>query len=183
MRTKTNFLLTVLFLLSAFAAHATSKQWLHLYVEDANKDETVKVNIPLSLVEAMVPLVEQKGIKDGKIKLNQKEVNVKDLRNVWRELREQGDNEYVSIEKPDMRLRIYTEGDFLYVKPEETSKSQVDIKMPLSVVDAMLSGDGDELNLMAAIRALQDSGVREIVTVRDRDKTLMVWIDESNRGK
>ena len=183
MRNKRTLLPVFLLVLSVGLAQAASKQWLHLYVEDSNKDETVRINIPLSLVEAMLPLVEQKGIKDGKIHLNQRDIKVKDLRNVWRELRVQGDSEYVSIENPETKLRVYTQGDYLYVTPEETSKSKVDVKMPLSVVDAMLSGEGDELNLMAAVRALQDSGVRDIITVKDHKTTLFVWIDNSNKGR
>ncbi|HEY4492763.1 MAG TPA: hypothetical protein VJ521_07210 [Acidobacteriota bacterium] len=180
----TKSILFVLFLALAVAtAQAESKQWLHLHAEDSHKNETVKINIPLTLVEAMLPLVEQKGVKDGKIRLNEKDINVRDLRKVWNQLREEGDMEYASIQNRDTSLRIFTKGEFFYVEPDADSRKQVEMKIPLAVVDAMLSGKEDELNLMAAVRALQRSGVRDIITVKSEDSTLRVWVDESNRAK
>ena len=126
----------------------------------------------------------EKGMEKGKLRFDNKEVRVEDLRKIWKELRDAGDMDFMTIENRDTNVRVGIEGNFLLVQPQERlKKSKVKIRIPLQVVDAILSGNGEELNLMAAIRALQDSGVRDIITVEDRDTTVRVWIDENNVPK
>jgi hypothetical protein len=156
-------------------------QWVHVHVDNPAKSEKVKINIPVSLMETMLPLIEEKGVQKGKIKLEDKELKVEDLRKMWNELRKQGDAEFLSVEDKDTSVRVYTEGNFLMVQPEKASKEKVKIKVPLSVVDALLSGHGDELNLTAAVKALKDSGVRDIISVQDDENIVRVWIDENNK--
>ena len=45
------------------------------------------------------------------------------------------------------------------------------------MLDALLSGEGDELNIEAAIRALVEQGEGELVTVSGDDETVRVWVD------
>lgn len=183
MRIQRLFLTALAMFAAAGISYAASTQWVHVHIEDTNKAEKVKMNIPVSLVETMLPLIEEKGIEKGRIKLQEKELRVEDLRKVWKELRHQGDVEFLSIEDKDTSVRVFTEGNFLMVQPEKASKEKVNIKVPLGVVDALLSGQGDELNLMAAVQALKDSGISDIVTVQSDDATIRVWIDDSNKGR
>lgn len=171
--------LSILFSLT-LVAWAGSNQWLHIRVEKAGKSgENIKINVPLSLVETVLPMLEQKDFKGGKIRLPHQGMTVEDLREIWQSLRAQGDAEFVRVEKADQDLRVFIEGAYLYVKSSENSKKQVDVEIPVQVVDAMFSGQGDELNLAAAIRALQESGAREIISVKSEEESVRVWIDES----
>ena len=55
---------------------------------------------------------------------------------------------------------------------------EVQIRVPVSVVDALLAGDGDTLDVRAAIQEL--SALRgEMVQVIQPDARIRVWIDES----
>ncbi len=162
---------------------ADTKQWVHVHIEDANKEEKVKVNIPISLVESLMPMIEEKSIERGRIRLHERDMSIQDLRKVWKELRSQGDSEFVSIENRDTNIRVFTKGNYLMVEPGEGSTKRIEMKIPLAVVDAMLSGQGEELNLTAAVRALKESGSGDIITVKDRDATVRVWIDESNQAR
>jgi hypothetical protein len=175
-----------LVLLIAFAASASaaSKLWVHVHVENPDKEETVKINLPISVIETMIPIVQDKRIRDGHIRLNESEIRVEDLRKVWNDIRNEGDMEFVSVQGREGNVRVFIEGNYLLVQPEKTAtKSKVDIRIPLKVVDAMLSGKGDELNLHAAVKALRDSGVRDIITIRDQESSVRVWIDDKNLGK
>ena len=58
--------------------------------------------------------------------------------------------------------------------------ADVDVKVPLRVVDALLSGPEGSFDFAAAIEALAAYGPGELVTVRDGDETVRVWIDNSN---
>ena len=54
--------------------------------------------------------------------------------------------------------------------------------MPFSVVDTLLEGDGDELNLVGALREMarsSDSG--EIIQVKDGETNVRIWIDNNNQ--
>jgi hypothetical protein len=175
----------MLVLALAVSAQAASKQWLHVHVVDNGSEgpESVKVNIPISLVEVMLPMVEEKGLENGKIRLEDKDIKVEDLRKIWNTLKEEGDSEFVSIQSKDANVKVMKQGGFLLVQTDDESKSTVDIKLPLAVVDAMLSGKGEELNLMAAVQALQDSGIKDLITVKDKEATVRVWIDDRNEVK
>ncbi len=52
--------------------------------------------------------------------------------------------------------------------------------MPLKVVDALLSAGKDELDISAALRALATEGDTELVSVRDQDNRVRVWLDSKN---
>jgi hypothetical protein len=171
-------------LFCAGVASAASKMWVHVHVEDSAKEETIKMNLPISVIETMMPLIQEKRLRDGHIKINNSEFRVEDLRRAWQDVREEGDMEFVSIEGRDGNVRIYIEGNFLLIQPDQKNKkSKVDIRIPLKVVDAMLSGKGEELNLTAAVKALRDSGVKDIITVKDEDTSVRIWIDDKNVAK
>ena len=68
-------------------------------------------------------------------------------------------------------------------KSEEKSfeRSRVDVKIPMKVVEALLSAGKDELDLVAALRALSaHSGDTELVSVKSDDSTVRVWLDSKN---
>lgn len=53
----------------------------------------------------------------------------------------------------------------------------------MSIVEALLSGAKDELDLAAAIRALSAHGDSILVTVEDGRNTVRVWVDSKNAGQ
>jgi len=59
----------------------------------------------------------------------------------------------------------------------------VDIQIPLVVMEALLSGGEDELDILAAIRALRDHGDVELIRVTDGTETMRVWIDSQNTSE
>lgn len=184
MRLKNLLLTGTLVILCAGVSSAASKMWVHVHVQDSAKEETVRINLPISVIETMLPIIEDKKLRDGRIRLNDNEFRVEDLRKVWNDIRDEGDMEFVSVQGKNGNVRIYIEGNYLLVQPEEKAKkSKVDIRIPLKVVDAMLSGKGNELNLTAAVKALRDSGIKDIITVNDEHSSVRVWIDDKNVGK
>jgi hypothetical protein len=62
---------------------------------------------------------------------------------------------------------------------ERSGKNEkVQIRMPLAVVDALLSGSGESMDIGAALMQLK--GQRgEIVTVDGSDSNVRIWIDEN----
>jgi hypothetical protein len=56
---------------------------------------------------------------------------------------------------------------------------QVRVEVPVSLVDALLSGEEDEANIEAAILELRKRR-GDVVRVQDDDSHVRVWIDEQN---
>lgn len=181
MKNLSKLALVSVFCLFAVGAQAAAKEWLHINVHDTKGDEEkVRINIPVSLIEVMLPLVEEKAIEDGKIRMNDKDFRVSDLRKMWNSVKTEGDSEFLSVEKKGQNVRVFTQGHFLMVQSDENSRSKINIKIPMAVVDAMLSGEGESLNLVAGVKALRDSGVRDLISVDDDKTQVMVWIDDKN---
>lgn len=175
---------TVVLLVSILAISvliAQPKQWLHVRVTEAGEGgEKVKVNVPISLIETVLPMLEPEEIKGGKVKFDSHELTVAEMREIWKAVRSSGDYELASIQNSDMDMRISIEGDSLFVRSTEESRTHVSVTVPTAVVDALLSGTEDELNLMAAIEVLSQSGEGELVTVEDGDTKVRIWIDSTS---
>jgi hypothetical protein len=157
-------------------------RWIHVRVDETGeKGERVRVNIPLSVVEKMLPEIQDEHLRGGKLQLGDKELDKVDLKAMWNALRETGDAEFVTIEGEDENVRVAREGDefIVRVRKANSEQSTVDARLPLDVVDALMSGEGDELDLAAALRALsRHEG--DLVTVNDEDSHVRIWIDGRN---
>ena len=56
---------------------------------------------------------------------------------------------------------------------------EVRVEVPVSLVDALLSGEGEQVNLQAAVGELMKRR-GDIVRVHDEDSNVRIWIDEQN---
>jgi hypothetical protein len=146
----------------------------------------VKINFPLSAIEKMLPLIDEGNMRKGHIRINDRDMDAPRLRAIWAAVREVEDGEFVTIEGRDENVRVARSEGFLLVNVLDTDrdrrKEHVEIRVPLTVVDALLSGDGDELNLPAAIRALDAHGAQQLITVDDSDSKVRIWVDNDQSG-
>jgi len=110
------------------------------------------------------------------------------MRKVWKELAAVGDAELVSVESDDENVKVMRKGDLVQVfvdnkrkagKDGEKGGETVRVEVPTSLVDALLSGEGEEANVEAAIMELKKRR-GDIVRVHDDDSHVRVWIDEQN---
>jgi hypothetical protein len=154
--------------------------WIHIEVHENGDDgDKVSVNLPLSLADvALQSTIEEHGLSDGKITIDDGDITVTDLRRMWRELKNAGDAEFVTVESDDENVKVYRKGDRVYVDVDDHSEDQtVRVVMPVVVVDALLSGDDDRLDLRAALAELKELGSGDIVRVEGGDENVRIWID------
>ena len=84
------------------------------------------------------------------------------------------------MESEKENIRILRRGDLVQIFVENSEKGEeVTVEIPVSLVDAALSGEGDEIHIKAAIAELQKQR-GHIVTVREPDTSVRIWIDEQN---
>jgi len=161
------------------AAQATNP-WLHVRVEEPGRSR-VHVNLPLNVVE--VALEAAPGVLEshGRVRLGRegKGISVADLRRMWNELKSAGDADLVTVEEKDESVRVARRGGLVEVRVDRKGREEVRVEVPVEVVDALLSGEGEELNVKAAIRQLRTRR-GDIVRVNDENSTVRVWIDERN---
>jgi hypothetical protein len=165
---------------------ASADQWVHVRVVDSGKKATtVRVNVPLSLIETVAPIATKEMGKEAKIKLEEKEFTRADLKRILAAVKESPDAEFVTVESETDHVRVAKSGQTLIVKVRDQAKKadKVTVQLPMAVVDALLSGPEDQLNIVAAIQALGRTGSGELVTVNDNSATVRVWIDDKSASE
>ncbi len=181
-------LLTVPAIVLGMAVGALAQEpdrWLHVRVENSGeKAEIVRVNLPLSLAEKVLPTIHTHELAEGKVKIKGKVKDV-DLRALLEAVRSAGDNEFVTVESASENVRVAKSGEYLLVQVREgeNKSEKVDIKVPVAVVEALLSAGEDELDLVAGIRALSAHGDTELVTVTGKSETVRIWVDSRNTSE
>jgi len=159
-----------------------SVPWIHIHVtEDGGRGTEVQVNLPLSVVEMAMDAIPERLIREGQLELRHSDISIADLRRIWQELSDAGDAEFVTAVEGDERVRVYREGEHIHIKVDDvdTGEQKIQIEVPVSVIDALLEGEGSELNLRGAIAELSTRR-GELVKVIDGDTQVRVWIDERN---
>ncbi len=176
--------LAALLMVSAGVAQASDNLWLHVRV-DGHDGEKVSVNLPLSLVEKAIPMIPDEHFRDGHFVLDDihmghgHHMSVEELRALWNELQSSPDMTFVTVEDHDQTVKVSKSGGYLLVDTEDHGDSDVQVRVPLAVVDALLSGDGESLDIRAAIEALAAHGEGELVAISEDDEQVRVWIDAS----
>ena len=169
----------------------TSERWLHVRVICTDsKGESVRVNIPVEMAEKVLPAIHKNQLDGGKVHCQDLDMNGVDLRALLDAVRSSKDGEYVTVEATDADVRVAKQSGFMLVHVTEkniaakggkaSEKSRVDVKVPMKVVEALFSAGKDELDLVAALRALSANGDTELVSVKSDDSTVHVWLDSKN---
>jgi hypothetical protein len=159
-------------------------RWLHVRVISTDaKGETVRVNVPIELAEKVLPAIHQDRIHDGKVKIDSAHVNDVDLRALVEAIRTTKDGEFVTVQSNDSDVRVAKQNNQLIIHvldKQNSKKSEIEVKVPMKVIDALFSAGKDELDLVAALHALSTQGDTELVSVKDHENTVRVWLDSKN---
>jgi hypothetical protein len=163
---------------------AKQDRWLHVRVISSDaKGETVRVNVPLDLAEKVLPTINHDRLHGGKVKIDCAHVNDVDLRAMVEAIRAAKDGEYVTVQGTENDVRVAKQDNHLIVHvldKGKSRKSQIEIKVPMKVIDALFSAGKDELDLVAALHVLSAQGDIELVSVKGDDNTVRVWLDSKN---
>ena len=162
----------------------TERSWI--YIEVTQGDETtVNINLPLAAVEAALEAAPDEIILGGRARLprSAREISIPALRRLWQELRDVGDTEFASVQDDDRTVTVARSGDYIRVDVESASAEaeQVHVQLPASLVDALLSGDGESVTLRAALEELSRER-DEMVRVDRGDSRVRIWVDEAQEA-
>jgi hypothetical protein len=174
-------------------AQSKATPWVHIRVEEPGKSSKVSVNLPLSVVQVALEAAPEHIVSEGRINLGRHHghgdaeghhachhMTVADLRKLWREVSATGDGQFVTVEEKDEKVSIARKGNLVQIRAEEPGKNEtVMVDVPVAVVDALLSGTGEELDVRAAIKQME-SLRGDLVRVKERDSSVHIWVDEVN---
>jgi len=187
-----------IFLASTPALAGPQSRWLHVRVEGKGPDvETVHVNLPLSLLETVLPAIDQDGLRHGIVRirrhdgdrhpvgLGHSDLDAADLRAILAAVRDAEDGEYVTVDDPDERVRVWKEKGLLCIDAEERGDSpeKVHVRIRMDVLSAMLTDDPDELDVVAAVRVLGERDEGDLIVVTGEDEAVHIWIDGSSASE
>ena len=189
---------------------SSSDRWLHIRVVSSDgRGESVRVNIPLDMAEKVLPAIDQDRLHHGKVHISEAECHGVDVKTLLDAVRTTKDGEFVTVQSDDADVRVAKQTGYLLIhvtdksgrhhfnrhhraserneKGEKAEKSEaanreskVEIKVPMKVIDALFSAGKDELDISAALRALSSFGDTELVSVKDEENTVRIWLDSKN---
>lgn len=162
--------------LVAQAAEADNALWLHVRVEDTEGSK-VRVNVPISMAEKVVAMVPGDHLDGGRVVLDGREFSLQELRELWTAIQASPDMTFVTVEKQTESVKVWKEKGMLRVEVRSVDADRADVRVPLEVVDALLSGEADQLDIGAAISALAKAGEGEVVAVNHADDRVRIWVD------
>ncbi len=172
-------------------AQAQTAGWIHIRVME-DEGTSVNVNLPMSLISVAMELAQKHAFDgdmdfgdefDGHVRFGHgNDFEVEDIRRMWAELRDAGDADYVQVQDGDENVNIYRRGDIVYIEVDKDGEDKVRLQVPFSVVDVLLDGEGNELNLVGALEEMASSNNGEILQVNDGDTTVRIWIDDNPQG-
>ena len=178
------------------ASSSGNDKWLHVRVVSSdNKGETVRVNVPLELAEKVLPAINKDRLHNGKVTIDGHDMEGVDCRALLEALKTTKDGEFVTVQSHDSDVQVAKQNGYMLVHVVEkrwnedknskeakmNEKSKVEVKVPMKVVEALFSAGKDELDVVAALRALSaHAGDTELVSVKDGNETVRVWLDSKN---
>ena len=164
---------------------APPERYLHVRVDSPSSGEKVRVNIPLSLAEKVIPAIHQGPLHDGKVSLHDVDTNGVDFPALVNAVKDAPDGEYVTVQDPDDDVRVAKMNGkmVVHVTGRSGNKERVEVTIPWEVAQALASANGKEIDVLGAIRALENAGDTTLVTITDNDETVRVWIDSKNTSE
>ena len=168
---------------AAWTSAQKAQSWLHVQIEGGGDNEgNVAVNLPLQAVGAVMAMAPDEFISsDGRLVVAEEYgVSVSDIRQAWQGIKDAGDAEFVTVRKEERTVRVARAGDQIEIRVEDVEDDEtVRVDLPLALVDALLSGEGETLNVAAALDLL--STLRgDIVRVTEEERQIRVWVDQQS---
>ena len=172
--------LAILLLAATMTFAAAPERYLHVRVINPTTHETVRVNLPLSLAEKIIPAINNGDLRDGKVHVGELQANEVNVKAILEALKTAPEGEFVTVQQNDSDVHVAKEHGQLVVHViDKNSKEKVDVTIPWEVAQALISDTTEnQLNIEAAIKALENiAGDVNLVSVVGHDETVRVWID------
>src|SRR5438445_10688586 len=113
--TKKALLLLAVLLAGTFVCAASPERYLHVRVSNPITHELVRVNVPLSLAEKVIPAINHGQLRDGKVSIGDFRADKIDIRAILDALKSAPEGEFVTVQDTDSNVRVAKERGQLVV--------------------------------------------------------------------
>jgi ribonuclease HI len=163
-------------------AVTTTTRYLHVRVSNPTTKELVRVNVPLMLAEKIIPAINHGQLRDGKIQCGDFTANSVNIRAILDALKTAPEGEFVSVQQIGNDVHVAKEhGQMVVHVMDKQGGENVDVTVPWEVAQALITDTReDQLNVEAAIKALENIGDTTLVRVTGKDENVRVWVDSRN---
>jgi len=173
---------SALLLAATLAMAASATRYLHVRVTNPNTHELVRVNVPLTLAEKVIPAINHGELRDGKVRIGNFSADNVNVRAILDALKTAPEGEFVTVQNTGDDVRVAKErGQVVVHVIDKNSKENVDVTVPWDVVQALITDTTeDQLNVEAAVKALENVGDVTLVRVSGNDDNVRVWVDSQS---
>ncbi|HZI92944.1 MAG TPA: hypothetical protein VFE84_01770 [Patescibacteria group bacterium] len=165
--------------MTASPALASDKDviWLRVEVNDQGGDhQKVKVNVPLSLIEVVVDSIDKRefmsNLEAGHPSL--------DIPKLWREVRKMEGSDFVTVESEKEHVRVWKDREFFRINVQEEGYSEpnIEVKLPLAIMDYLFESRTRDLNFQDLVDELRGHLPLTLVTVKHEENRIKIWLED-----
>lgn len=161
----------------AFAEDA----WLHVSVDGSGTEaEKVRVNIPLNLIEKLLPLVKDDELQQGKLQLlhHDEETEI-DIPGLLKAIEEAEDGQFVTVQSTREDVRVAKENGFFLIEVNRKGGEHetVNVKIPMTLARAFQPDASGQIDLVQVLKTLSAHQGQDLVTVTSPERKVRIWID------
>lgn len=155
-------------------------KWFHMIVAEQDGGRTrIRLNLPLSAVTRAAHLFPDDRTRSKRIELGGADFRVSDFRRIWTALPEAAET---TLPDTVHEVKLKRERGYLIISVANPADPAV-VRIPAAVVDALLSGAGNDLDFAAAARVVARIAPSEVLAVATDEKSVRMWVDSNPGGE
>ena len=180
MKQRVMTLVAVAVLLAAPAASADEGiRWVNVQVTENSSGTNVEVHLPLNLVLTVLRNVDVENFHGGHIDLELDDDMDINFPEIMQAVKDAPDGKFVTVTSEEADVNVHKEKGTLYVtvNQKEDEMAQVEVTMPMEMMDALTFGEKNTLDVTALLESFDNLPNGELVKVTSNDANVRVWIE------
>jgi hypothetical protein len=180
MNRKVLTLIAVAALLAAPVAFADDDtRWINVHVTENSSNTNVEVHLPLNLVLTVLRNVDVDHFHGGHVDLELDEDMDINFPEIMAAVKDAPDGEFVTVTSDEADVNVHKKAGNLYVtvNQKEDEMAQVEVTMPMELMDALNFGEENTLDVAALLQSFDKLPNGELVKVTSNEANVRVWIE------
>jgi hypothetical protein len=149
----------------------------------------IRIQVPLKMVQRLAPHLTAELSPTSRLRINGHRVTHEDARELWRAVREvahdggRSGRPFLDVRSGRDTVRVSLDGRYVQMRAIERrgwADDDVTLRVPVRVVDALLSGGEGRLEFGAALSALALEGAGDLLRIEADDADVRVWVDSED---
>lgn len=139
--------------------------------EPGESPTTVKMNLPIRMLEAMRPTINE-ALAD--IHFEKEEF---DLIAIWREVRDYGPHEYLQVKDGNHNINVATTETHLLITGVSDEQGDIEVTIPLTLMDMLVDTQSGELDFDAFLADLAFYQDQDLLTITGDNLSVRAWVE------